>query len=226
MSADVIRLDDPAVLVRLNRSDRARRFTLSVRAGEARLTAPRTAPEHETRAFLLRQSGWLREALARAPARCPVAPGAWLPVDGVMAQVVDDGRRRGCVFDGARLSAPAQNTGPAVAAFLKLRAQGRLAPAAQRAALALGRPIGRISLRDTRSRWGSCTARGDLAFSWRLAMAPPAVQDYVAVHEAAHLCEMNHGAGFWRLVARLCPDYRVHRAWLRTEGACLHAFVF
>jgi predicted metal-dependent hydrolase len=225
--ADVIRLDDPEVLIRLNRSARARRFTLSVRLGEARLTAPRAAPEHETRQFLLRHTGWLREALARAPAREAVAIGATIPVDGTMRTIVDSGRRRGpCVLAAHGLMAPANATGAAVAAWLKARAQGRITPAAQRAAAMLGRPVGRISFRDTRSRWGSCTAKGDLAFSWRLAMAPPAVQDYVAIHEAAHLLEMNHGPRFWAHVARLCPDYRVHRAWLRTEGAGLHAFIF
>jgi hypothetical protein len=89
-------------------------------------------------------------------------------------------------------------------------------------AAALGRPVRKVSFRDTRSRWGSCTAKGDLAFSWRLAMAPRGVQEYVAAHEAAHLVEMNHGPGFWRLVARLRPDYRIQRAWLRSEGAGLH----
>lgn len=226
-SADIIRLDDPDVLVRLNRSARARRFTLSVRLGEARLTAPHAAPEHETRQFLLRHTGWLREALARAPAREAVAVGAMIPVDGAMRRIVDSGRRRGpCALTEQGLAAPAAATGAAVAAWLKLRAQARIAPAAQRAAAVLGRPVGRISFRDTRSRWGSCTASGDLAFSWRLAMAPTAVQDYVAIHEAAHLVEMNHGPRYWALVTRLCPDYRIHRAWLRSEGAGLHAYVF
>jgi len=130
---DVIRLDDPAVLVRLNRSDRARRFTLSVRAGEARLTAPRAAPDEETRAFLLRQSDWLRAALSRAPARQPVAIGVRLPIDGRLIDVVDSGRRRGpCRLDGAALLTPAHAPDTAVAAFLKARAQARLAPAASR----------------------------------------------------------------------------------------------
>jgi predicted metal-dependent hydrolase len=225
--AEVIRLDDPEVLIRLNRSPRARRFTLSVRAGEARLTAPHGAPDHETRAFLLRQRGWLREALSRAPARQPVAIGARLPVDGRLVEITDGGLRRGpCRLQDGALLAPAHAPAVAVAAFLKARAQARLAPVAHDAAARLGRRIGRISLRDTRSRWGSCTAGGDLSFSWRLAMAPPDVQDYVAIHEAAHLVEMNHGPEFWRLVQRLCPDFRARRDWLRAEGAALHAYVF
>jgi predicted metal-dependent hydrolase len=224
---EVIRLDDPDIAVRFARSSRARRFTLSLRAGEALLTAPAQARESEARKFLLRQSDWLRDTLARAPAPQPVAIGARLPIGGATVEIVGAGRARGaCRLADGVLEAPEAATAAAVAAFLKARAQATLAPAAHGAAAALGRRIGRISLRDTRSRWGSCTARGDLSFSWRLAMAPPEVAAYVAIHEAAHLVEMNHGPEFWRLVARLRPDYRVQRAWLRSEGATLHRWRF
>jgi predicted metal-dependent hydrolase len=225
MAAEVIRLEDPAVAIRLRRCARARRFTLSVRAGEARLTAPQGAPDHETRAFLLRQSGWLREALKRAPVRQSVRIGTSLPVGGALLRIAEGGRGPCRIVDDALL-APPHRVGPAVTAFLKTRAQARIAPVAHDAAARLGRRIGRISFRDTRSRWGSCTARGDLAFSWRLAMAPPEVQDYVALHEAAHLVEMNHGPRFWALVAQLCPDHRARRDWLRRDGARLQAFAF
>ncbi len=224
---EVIRLDDPDIAVRFSRSARARRFTLSLRAGEARLTAPVQARESEVRQFLLRQTDWLRDTLARAPVPEIVCVGARLPVAGEIVEIIASGRARGpCRLRDGALEAPATATGAAVAAFLKARAQGVLAPAAHAAAAALGRKVGRISLRDTRSRWGSCTTRGDLSFSWRLAMAPPDVASYVAIHEAAHLVEMNHGPDFWRLVSRLRPDYRIQRAWLRSEGAALHRWRF
>ncbi len=227
--ADAIRLDDPDIVVRLHRSARARRFTLSLRPGSAepRLTAPLGARDTEARMFLLRQSDWLRAAMARAPAATQVGHGARMPIDGALVEIVATGRPRSPArLDGGALIAPELAPGPAVAAFLRAHARAHIAPAALSAAAALGRRAGAISFRDTRSRWGSCTARGDLAFSWRLAMAPASVRDYVAIHEAAHLVEMNHGAGFWKLVARLCPDYAAHRAWLRREGAALHRFRF
>jgi predicted metal-dependent hydrolase len=90
----------------------------------------------------------------------------------------------------------------------------------------LGREVAQIALRDTRSRWGSCSATGRLMFNWRLAMAPPAVLDYVAAHEVAHLVEMNHAPAFWAVVARLCPDWRAQRAWLKAHGGALQAVVF
>ncbi|MEL6794525.1 MAG: SprT family zinc-dependent metalloprotease, partial [Pseudomonadota bacterium] len=115
---------------------------------------------------------------------------------------------------------------PRIAAWLKERARAAILPIVDDAAAALGTGYGRISMRDPKGRWGSCSAKGDLNFSWRLAMAPPAVLDYVAVHEAAHLREMNHGPQFWALVERLRPDWRVQRNWLREEGAALHRFRF
>jgi predicted metal-dependent hydrolase len=90
----------------------------------------------------------------------------------------------------------------------------------------LGLPFGRVTLRDTRSRWGSCTSAGDLMFSWRLIMAPSAVLDYVVAHEVAHLAEMNHSDRFWAQVERLFPDHAAPRAWLRRNGAGLHAWDF
>lgn len=228
--AELIRLDDPAVTVRLHRSVRARRFTLSVRdgAGEARLTAPAGACRAETVQFLDRHRGWLRAALDRVAPAVSIAEGSHLPVLGTPRLLVAGGPGvRVCRLDGDRLLLPhGRAPGPAVAALLKALARGSLVPAAQAAADALGRPIRGISLRDTRSRWGSCTARGDLMFSWRLAMAPAAVQDYVAVHEAAHLVEMNHGPRFWALVERLRPDWRMQRAWLRRHGPALHRHAF
>jgi predicted metal-dependent hydrolase len=95
-----------------------------------------------------------------------------------------------------------------------------------RHALRAGREAGRLSLRDTRSRWGSCSCRGDIMLSWRLVMAPPAILDYVAAHEAAHLVRMDHSRDFWRLVARLDPGHEAARGWLRREGASLHRWRF
>jgi len=79
----------------------------------------------------------------------------------------------------------------------------------------------RLSIRGQRTRWASCSRRGTLSFNWKLMIAPPAVIDYVIVHELAHLAEMNHGKAFWALVARHCPDWREHRQWLREHEGCL-----
>ena len=98
--------------------------------------------------------------------------------------------------------------------------------AVDRHAAGLGRSAGRIRLADPRARWGSCTASGDLMFSWRLIMAPVDVLDYVVAHEVAHLAELNHSPRFWAVVRRLCPGYEPARDWLRRHGAELHRHDF
>jgi hypothetical protein len=78
-----------------------------------------------------------------------------------------------------------------------------------------------ISIRDQRTRWGSCSSRGNLAFNWRLVMAPPAVLQYVVVHELAHIFELNHSKDFWDIVAKYFPDYKKARTWLRKNASSL-----
>ena len=81
----------------------------------------------------------------------------------------------------------------------------------------------RVSIRDQRSRWGSCSSRGTLSFNWRIATMPPEIADYVIVHELCHLGAMDHSANFWRLVARAIPDFHVHRSALREIDRALFA---
>lgn len=230
MPADRIALSHLPVAVRLNVSARARRFTLRLGApGEdAVLTLPPSVPRHEAQSFLERHAGWLERALARQPQGVQVGHGTHLPVGGALLEIVTrDGPRRAPGIDGGCLVLGGPGAaGPRIAAWLRERARAALVPAAHAYAAELGRRVQGVALRDTRSRWGSCSSSGRLSFSWRLAMAPPEVQDYVAAHEAAHLVEMNHGARFWALVERLRPDHRAERAWLREEGRRLHAFRF
>jgi predicted metal-dependent hydrolase len=97
-------------------------------------------------------------------------------------------------------------------------ARERISLIAQSEAVALGVSYARISLRDQRSRWGSCSTTGTLSFNWRLVLAPHDVLDYVVVHEICHLIEMNHGPAFWALVARRRPGYLEVKEWLDEHG--------
>jgi len=157
-----------------------------------------------------------------------MADGATLPVDGepVRLRLLPDGPRTVRLREGELVLKAGSPAGPRLSAWMKLRLRDRLAPLAHEAAGTLGRRIAALSFRDTRSRWGSCSSAGRISLSWRLAMAPRAVQDYVALHEVAHLAEMNHSHRFWAVMARLMPDYEAHRGWLREEGRKLHAYRF
>jgi predicted metal-dependent hydrolase len=219
---------DPQIRVRLVQAARARRVGLRVSRldGQVTLSVPPGCPRKVALDFLHAREGWLRRALAGlAPLRV-VAPGVLLPVEGQALRITHAAVRH-VRPEGAALLVPERKpAGPWVAAWLRRLATLRLHAASTRHGGTLGRDFGRITLRDTRSRWGSCTARGDLMYSWRLVLAPPEVLDYVAAHEVAHLARMDHSPAFWRVVAGLCPDYARHRDWLRRNGNDLHGWSF
>lgn len=194
--------------------------------GDAILTLPVGVGIGQARAFVESQHDWLRRATARQTAVQTVAFGAELPVEGRMLTVAAAEVATARV-EGQALLIPADRPAGSVAqAYLKHLAHDRLRRACDGYCAALGRPYSALALRDTRSRWGSCTSAGRLMFSWRLAMAPPEVLSYVAAHEVAHLAHMDHSARFWSLVAALMPEYRRHRDWLRQNGAALQAWRF
>ena len=220
---------DPPRTITLRRSARARRFSLRVSRLDGRVTLSMPARARETEAldFARSKAAWLRATVAEAGDRAAVTFGSQLPVEGGMLTVAP-GKVRGARVEGDTLLVPASSdgTGRRVQAFLKVLARERLWEASTRHSDRLGRPFARLTLRDTRSRWGSCTHDGGLMYSWRLIMAPPEVLDYVAAHEVAHLAEMNHSPAFWDVVGDLMPEYRRHRHWLRKNGAALHRWDF
>ena len=221
--------DHPPIEITLRRSARARRFSLRVSRldGRVTLSLPLRAREADALAFARAQEGWLRRALAAVPQGAELRWGAAFPLEGQLLQLAPGSGRTIRAEGGALLVPGAEAQLPRrIAAFLKLRARDRLAAACDHYAAALGRPYRSLALRDTRSRWGSCTHDGRLMFSWRLILAPPPVLDYVAAHEVAHLAQMNHSPAFWAEVARLMPDYELHRRWLKAEGQALHAWRF
>lgn len=219
----------PPVEIVLKRSARARRFSLRVSRldGRVTLSLPVRAREAEAMAFARAQEAWIRETLACMPQRAGVGIGALVPVEGRMLRL-EQGTGRAVRVEGDSLLIPGDpaQAGVRAGAFLKALARERLVAASDRYAAMIGRRVARVTLRDTRSRWGSCAADGALMYSWRLVMAPPAVLDYVAAHEVAHMVEMNHSDRFWAVVERLYPGWQVQRKWLHAEGQALHGFRF
>ena len=188
---------------------------------------PGIVPEAQARAFLSDHEGWLRRHVAARPARATVGAGTLLPFgDRTLTVHGADGRSVILREDALCVPGPPDRHAIRVAAWLREEARRACVTAVDRHAAALGRQPGRITLRDPRSRWGSCTATGDLMFSWRLILAPSAVLDYVVAHEVAHLAELNHSPRFWAVVRRLCPGYERPRDWLRRNGATLHTLDF
>ncbi|WP_225029801.1 M48 family metallopeptidase [Xinfangfangia pollutisoli] len=217
----------PPIEIVMKRSAQARRFSLRVSRldGRVTLTLPARARETEAMRFLSAQEGWLRQTLAEMPEATgqPVGIGAALTVEGRVLQIESAGGRAIRV-EGARLLVPGDpaSAGRRIGAWLRVLARDRLARASDHYAGLVGRRYSRLTLRDTRSRWGSCSPDGALMYSWRLILAPPEVLAYVAAHEAAHLVEMNHSAAYWAVVERIYPGWQRQRAWLRAEGQALH----
>lgn len=219
---------DPPISVQVRRSARARRLTLRVSQldGRVTLSAPPRTRARVLEAFVAERAGWIRQHLARQAAPLVLGPGASLPIEGRPHELVA-GRVRAPRLEPGQITLPeGRPTGPGLKALVKALARDRLAPLAEGYARQLDRKMTAISLRDPRSRWGSCSGAGRLMFSWRLIMAPPEVAAYVAAHEAAHLVEMNHSPAFWALVEQICPDWRARRDWLHEHGASLHRYRF
>ena len=219
---------NPPIEVSLRKSARARRLSLRVSRldGRVTLTLPQFSATCDGIAFLRSKEAWLREHLDQMAPACPVAVGSELMVRGHMLPVLVGPTKRARITPEAVEVPDAQTAAPRIKAQLRQMARDALAGASDHHAQRLRRSYARLTIRDTRSRWGSCSSRGRLMFSWRLIMAPPDVLDYVAAHEVAHLKHMDHSPAFWGAVERLMPDYADHRDWLRHNGTELHRYSF
>ncbi|MCP8938808.1 M48 family metallopeptidase [Alsobacter sp. SYSU M60028] len=226
---------DDVFRVAVKRATGARRFTLRVSAatGDVVLTLPTRGDLARAQDFALRHGGWIASRMAKLPAGVEIGPGAIIPFRGEDHLVEHRAQARGTVWTErmqgrgpARLvvAGSAEHAPRRVADFLKREAKKDLDAAVLKYTTALGVRAVKITLRDTRSRWGSCSAAGRLNFSWRLILAPPFVLDYLAAHEVAHLKEMNHSPRFWRIVHKLCDRTDEAEAWLKRHGSSLHRY--
>ena len=229
-----IAFDGSTYRVRLRRHPRARRYTLRVDAAsrEVTLTMPTRGTLKAAREFALKHGAWIAVRLSRLPKASPFADGATVPLRGIPHRITHRPAIRGTVWTEAdEVSGPllcvtgeAPHIERRIADFLKREARRDLDAASRRHAHHLGVTIKRISVRDQTSRWGSCSSTGVLSYSWRLILAPPLVLDYLAAHEVAHLAELNHSPRFWRLVAKLAPEFERAKTWLGTHGGELHRY--
>jgi predicted metal-dependent hydrolase len=227
---DVI-LDGEPVTVRLRTHPRARRYTLRVgRAGSGpSITIPPGGSLDHALAFLESHRDWLESRLNAIPEDRPFADGGVVPIRGVEHRIRHRAGKRGTVW------LEADSRGPVVAVagdpehlarrltdWLKREARRDLERAVFKHAAKIDARPTAIRLRDPKGRWGSCSSKGTLSFSWRLILAPPMVLDYLAAHEVVHLRYMHHRPSFWRLLREICPDTGRAEAWLKAHGASLH----
>lgn len=234
--ADGDRLEIAGTAVTLKVNRRARRVSLRLDRTRREIVATAPSPRRlpEAAAFARERAAWIAERIAELPVASPLRPGLTLRVfDEPVRLERGSGRARWIAAaegEPARIAAMGEGEGfsRAVVLMLRKRALGVLSERTEVYAAMLGVPMPKVTIMDARGRWGSCRPgiRGgpaSIRYSWRLALAPFAVADYVAAHECAHLVELNHGPKFWAHVKALVGDERRHRAWLKAEGARLHA---
>jgi predicted metal-dependent hydrolase len=208
----------------------AKRMTLRVDpiARRVMVNGPWRLSQRDALGFIKANAEWIETRFEALPNAAPFVEGArilfrgrptlLLRKDGRGAPVFQDGTEPSLEISGSALRFDAR-VRTALKAFAQNDALAYCGPLAQK----LGKKPTGIALRDTRSRWGSCNSAGHIMLSWRLICAPPRVFEYVVAHELAHLIELNHSPRFWAHVETLMPDWKPARAWLKANGASLHA---
>jgi predicted metal-dependent hydrolase len=196
-----------------------------------RVSTPPQISDADIKQFIGRHLAWLQQRLSAVPPRFPFQDGAVVPILGIEHRICHQPASRMAARMATQNGEPVILVGgdPAflnrrITDFLKAQARHLLTERAREKAQRLNAKVTGVTVRDTRSRWGSCSADGRLSFCWRLIMAPEPVFDYVVAHEVAHLREMNHSQRFWGLCASLSKDVNGPREWLRANGARLHAY--
>jgi predicted metal-dependent hydrolase len=204
---------------------RAKRLSLRMSSKESLLvltTPPRTSAS-QISAFLKQCAPWVEKQLAKFTKTLTIKPGAEILLHGAVYQcVLDPLRRKPALCKVSQtLRLPPQCLQKDLYKFFKTMAEKILPAYVLKTAESLGQLVEKITIRDSKSRWGSCSGRKTISLSWRLILAPPEVAYYVCVHEAVHLLHMNHSPDFWKVVESLCPDYRTHKKWLKINGSFL-----
>lgn len=221
--SEIVALPGGEARVQWRRSARARRVSLRIdpRDGAVVVTLPPRTSRPAGMALLMDHAEWVTQRLAALPGAVVFEDGARVALEGVEHRIRHMPGRRGTVWLEAgeiRVAGDAVFLARRVGDFLRAEARRQLSELVmEKAALAGLRPRG-ITVKDTRTRWGSCASSRALAFSWRLVMAPGFVQDYVVAHEVAHLRHMNHGPHFWALVDTLTAHTKPAMRWLQDEG--------
>jgi hypothetical protein len=193
--------------------------------GSLLVTLPQAAKASEADDAIAQLEGWIaaRRANLRLARSAVARPEGTLPYLGELLEITEQpGRTRAHRSDGALLVPADERRGGAIERWYRRRAKAEVIDRLAPALAALGTSSGPISIRDQRTRWGSCSSSGALSFNWRLLLGPPELLDYVVWHEACHLIVLDHSPRFWALLERHLPEYREPRDWLRRNGSALN----
>ena len=224
-----IEIEGRSMSVAFKRNARCKRMVLRLSADGASvvITLPPRASLATALRFAETSKPWISRTLRGRLPRVQFQHAHTIMFQGAPKTIVETGGKRGLILlTDTEIHVPgdAAHVPRRLADWLKLQAKVELTKTSQLYAGLMQAKFNRLTLRDQTTRWGSCSATGDLSYSWRLILAPSFVLDYVAAHEVAHLSEMNHGPRFWRLVITHCKHAREARNWLRLHGRELHRY--
>jgi len=224
---DALQIGAQIVPLLLAHHPRARRYLLRLRPdGTARVTIPRHGTIAAGKDFALRNIGWLETQLHQLAAR-PKIPAVWQPGTEILfrgepVRLETDAAGAICFgLERIKISAPSADLRPAIQKHLRQLAAQELPARVRELAAAHGVEVTCVSVRNQKTRWGSCSRRGTISLNWRLLQTPVTVRDYIILHELAHRRQMNHSEKFWQEVMRLCPDYLAAERWLKQHAKLL-----
>lgn len=223
-----IKNDNEFIRVRVRRTPRAKRISLKVSSHHGvELVLPMRASLRKAMGFTQEKHSWIAAQLSRLPDRRQFTPQSTIILFGksFALQYQPDisclpRLNENSIQIGGTEALLHQN----MKTYLKRLAKERFTPVAHDFAEKLGVKISNISVRDMRSRWGSCSIDGRISLCWRLVMAPEEVAAYVIAHEIAHLKVMDHSKRFWQVVESIYPDYKTPRTWLKQNGTALQIY--
>ncbi len=190
------------------------------------LTHPPRATSRQLQRFLDQCGPWIQRQLEKISEAPSFYPGMILSLYGEEFECVHDPLRKRPVLcqETKTLRIPPKFTQMDLHPFFKKIAHEKLLPLLHKTVEALDQRVEKVSFRDSKTRWGSCSGRKTISLNWRLVFLPPEVSYYVCAHEAAHLLHMNHSQAFWEAVESICPHYKKHRKWLKAHGSAWMRF--
>lgn len=216
--------------LRVVQSARAKRLTLRIdeQARLPVLTVPRRCSEKRALEFVESHRDWITNMLARLPQSKKIADTALISFFGQNLTVCHRPEQRAGVYiENHQLivCGSKEFIHRRVIDFLKKQAHDRLFELSNAKAKLIGCHVNSVCIKDTKSRWGSCSSKSNINYNWRIVLAPAYVINYLISHEVAHLAHQDHSAAFWDCVASLCPDYKEGRRWLKVKGRELYQYV-
>jgi predicted metal-dependent hydrolase len=230
---ELLKIDGKSIEVILRTNPRARRFIVKVdpSTGEVSVVSPSSRSFERALDFARKEKDWIAGRLADIPQPVQLDLGSTVMFKGVEYAIrAGEGKGAPVWIDREayrptiRVGGRPEHASRRLLDWLKREARTKIDERVAHHAAQLGVRPKRITIRDTSSRWGSCSSARSLSFSWRLVLAPPQVLDYVVAHEVSHLRELNHKPRFWRLVQGLVPEIEKSQNWLSDHGALLHRY--